>query len=109
MKNKNKSRNNSKDKNYVENFFHLKYKLPFLNSKELDELIKLRKKKFPKYESYSYFKRIEMISDLELKYAITMGEIKDVNTEIGNSISKIKLDIVDLIILKEIQKAIINY
>ena len=95
-----------KDKKSVESFFKSKYKLPFLTVATKNNLIELRNKIYPNYESLKYFKRLEHIRDNELKKAIK-DEIKDVNLfykEGGRIISQSKIDIIDLIILKEIQK-----
>ena len=95
-----------RDKKSVEAYFKSKYNLPFLTKEEKNKLIELRNEKYPNYESLKYYKRLEYISNIEIKKAIK-DENKDINLfykEGGRIISQSKIDIIDLIILKEIQK-----
>ena len=95
-----------RDKKSVESFFKSKYKLPFLTTTTKNNLIEIRNSIYPNYLSLKYYKRLEYIHDNGIKNAIK-DENKDVNLfykEGGRIISQSKIDIIDLIILKEIQK-----
>ena len=94
-----------RDKKSVETYFKSKYNLPFLTKEEKNKLIELRNKKYPNYESQKYYKRVEYINNMEIKKAIR-DENKDINLfykEGGRMVSQSKIDIIDLILLKELQ------
>ena len=95
-----------RDKKSVETYFKRKYNLPLLTSEQKKNLIEIRNNKYPNYENLKYFKRVEYIKNIEIKKAIK-DENKDINLfyrEGGKIISQTKIDIIDLIVLKEIQK-----
>ena len=95
-----------KDTKSVEAYFKKKYNLPLLTLQEKQKLIEIRNKKHPNYQNLKYFKKIEYIQNIEIKNAIK-NENKDINLyyrEGGKMIPQSKIDIIDLIILKEIQK-----
>ena len=94
-----------RDKKSVEAYFKSKYNLPLLTKEEKNKLIELRNEKYPNYESLKYYKRLEYISNIEIKKAIK-DENKDINLfykEGGKIVPQSKIDIIDLIILKEFQ------
>ena len=85
--------------------FKSKYNLPLLTKEEKNKLIELRNEKYPNYESLKYYKRLEYINNIEIKKAIK-DENKDINLfykEGGKIVPQSKIDIIDLIILKEFQ------
>ena len=95
-----------RDKKSVETYFKRKYNLPLLTSEQKKNLIEIRNNKYPNYENLKYFKRVEYIKNIDIKKAIK-DENKDINLfyrEGGKIISQTKIDIIDLIVLKEIQK-----
>ena len=94
-----------RDKKSVEAYFKSKYNLPLLTKEEKNKLIELRNEKYPNYESLKYYKRLEYINNIEIKKAIK-DENKDINLfykEGGKIVPQSKIDIIDLIILKEFQ------
>ena len=95
-----------KDQKSIELYFKSKHNISFLTLEEKNNLIQLRKNKYPKYESLKYYKRLEFILDVGLKDAIK-DENKDINLFYrggGKMIPQEKIDIIDLIVLKELQK-----
>ena len=97
----------------LESYFGKKYNLPYLNLKERIKVEEIRKKKYPNYQSLHFQKKLDFIDDSELKTAIK-EEIKDLNVKYergGKDIYRTKVEIlkeleyiIDIIILKQIQK-----
>ena len=106
-----------KNQKSLEIFFKSKYNLPILTYKEFNECEKIRDQKIPNYKSKKLMEKLEYIIDTNLTRAIK-EEIKEMNylhRQGGNmSVSKIDFlkdieELVNIIILKEIQKENIKY
>ena len=90
----------------IENYFLKKYKVPYLKEDAKEKIIEIRDKIFPNYKSLKYFKKIELFKELGLKNAMK-DEIKDIKIFSRNGdrlVPEEKLQIIDLIILKDIHK-----
>ena len=105
--------NNSKyrqvieNKKSVESYFKSKYNVPYLNWKTINNIELLRNQKYPNYESFKYEKKLELIRETNLKKAIRQ-EIGEINSKYSRGGPKVELfkdilNIMDIIILKEIQ------
>ena len=95
-----------KDKKSVEIYFKSKYNLPLLTLQEKKKLIEIRNNKYPTYEKLKYYRRLEYIGNIRIKNAIR-DETKDINLfkrEGGKIVPQSMIDVIDLIVLKEIQR-----
>ena len=93
-----------KNKDTIEDYYHEKYYLEYLNDEDINYLINIRNKKYPMYNSMTNNSKIEKINDDFLKKFFKNIWRKSIKIgEYENNFDQKYIEGIDLIILKEIQ------
>ena len=99
-----------KNKYTIEDYYHKKYNLEYLNDETINYLTNIRNEEYPNYKNMRHIFKIEKITDDFLKQHLNVVCVEQTMFFQSNALLDLKyIEAIDLIILKEIQLEQNNY
>ena len=93
-----------KNKYTIEDYYHKKYNLEYLNDETINYLTNIRNEEYPNYKNMRHIFKIEKITDDFLKQHLNVVCVEQTMFFQSNALLDLKyIEAIDLIILKEIQ------
>ena len=93
-----------KNKYTIEDYYHKKYNLEYLNDETINYLTNIRNEEYPNYKNMRHIFKIEKITDDFLKQHLNIVCVEQTMFFQNNALLDLKyIEAIDLIILKEIQ------